>query len=159
MNQEKSSKSLTLRTRIQYIGSESTLQLTFFHGKWLSVIKSNSIPVDQLIASASDPSNNWSTNTDGTWSLLTAASEDVPENNRCHQSKCWKCSAQLMIGSAGRFPGDLCYCSAAGDKDEWSCIDPLFCNPIDAATQILAAFSGQATTRDPAVQIQFNIKW
>lgn len=59
-----------------------------------------------------------------------------------------------MNGSAGRFPGDLCYCSTAGDKDEWSHIDLLFCTPINATTQILAVFSGQAETRDLTVQIQ-----
>lgn len=59
-----------------------------------------------------------------------------------------------MIGSAGRFPGDLCYCSAAGVEDEWSRIDLLFCNPIDAATQILDVYSGQAETRDLIVRIQ-----
>lgn len=33
-------------------------------------------------------------------SLLAAASLDVPAKNRCHQSKCSKCGARLMIRSA-----------------------------------------------------------
>lgn len=41
--------------------------------------------------------NNWSVNSR---SLLAAASLDMPGKNRCHQSKCSKCGAQLMIISA-----------------------------------------------------------
>lgn len=47
-----------------------------------------------LFASARKLCNNWSINSR---SLLAAASLDVPGKNRCHQSKCSKCSARLMI--------------------------------------------------------------
>lgn len=50
-----------------------------------------------LFASAGKLCNNWSVNSR---SLLAAAALDVPGKNRCHQSKCSKCGARLMIRSA-----------------------------------------------------------
>ena len=105
--------------------------------------------------------NNWSPNTDGTWSLGTAASDDEPENNRCYQSKCWECSSAANEWICGLFCRWLMLvlscCTRGWVRLYWSAVlNPDRCHRTDLSR----VFPGQAwyDTWSPCPD-SINIKW